>query len=183
MGKKKDTKSDLSDSDLFRAAIGEVKSVSKNHHIHEKKKPSAKPRQLQKDEQQVIDNLLSHDYFSEGVDAEERLEYARSGIQHKTLRKLKRGEYRREAEIDLHGLTAEAARLELTQFLHLAKDHGWRCVRIIHGKGLGSTNNEAVLKSRVNTWLRHYGDVQAFCSATPRDGGAGAVYALLKRHT
>lgn len=178
-----DAEGNLSDSELFRTAIGDVKSLPENHHVHQKKKPSAMPRQFYKDEKEVIDNLLSHDIFSEAVEAEEMLEYARSGIQHKTLRKLRRGEYRREAEIDLHGLTANAARQKLTTFLHQAKDNGWRCISIIHGKGLGSSNNEAVLKSRVNTWLRHYGDVQAFCSATPRNGGTGAVYVLLKRYS
>ena len=183
MSTKKDNPEDnASGSELFRAAIGEVKSVSRDHHVHEKKKPSAKPRQLFQDEQNVMDDLLSHDFFSEDVQAEEQLEYARSGIQFKTLRKLRRGEYRREAEIDLHGLTAEAARKQLTRFLHDAKKNRWRCISIIHGKGYVSVGNEPVLKSRINTWLRHYGDVQAFCSAIPRDGGSGAVYVLLKRH-
>ena len=177
MSSKKDN---ASDSALFRAAVGPVRSVGKERHIHRPPKPSAKPRQLEKDEQHVMDDLLSQDFISDNVLPEEIIEFARPGIQYKTRHKLRRGEYRREAEIDLHGLTTNLARKTLTRFLHEAKDNGWRCVSIIHGKGMGS-DGVPVLKSRLNTWLRHYGDVMAFCSAMPRDGGTGAVYVLLKR--
>ncbi len=171
-----------SDSDLFRRMVGDVRPVASNRHQATPPKPPPKPLQREKDDKAVMDNLLSHDAFAEDVRPDEYLEFRREGVQHRVMRKLKRGEYRREAEIDLHGLTATAARQHLTRFLHEARDQGWRCVSIIHGKGQRSRNGEPVLKSRLNAWLRHYGGVLAFCSAPRRDGGAGALYVLLKRY-
>jgi DNA-nicking Smr family endonuclease len=81
----------------------------------------------------------------------------------------------------LHGLTTEAARDELTAFIRNARQHGHRCVRIIHGKGLRSPDKRSVLKAKTDRWLRQKNDVLAFCSARPVDGGTGAVYVLLKR--
>ncbi len=171
-----------SDSDLFRRMVGDVRPVVSKRRQGAKPKPPARPLQRQIDDKRVMDNLLSHDGFAEEVRPEEYLEFRREGIQHRVMRKLKRGEYRREAEIDLHGLTATAARKHLTTFLHEARREGWRCVGVIHGKGQRSRNGEPVLKSRLNAWLRHYGDVLAFCSAPRHDGGVGALYVLLKRH-
>ena len=86
-----------------------------------------------------------------------------------------------EAELDLHGLTAERAEPMLATFLAECQQQQIRCVRVIHGKGWGSRDNRPVLKSKVNYWLRQSDAVLAFCSATIEDGGTGALYILLKR--
>ena len=167
-------------SELFRQAVGNVQPIQNPRRHTPTSKPAPRPRQQEKDNREIMDNLLSHDEYPLDVRPDEYLEYRGNGVQYKTMRKLKRGEYRRDGEIDLHGMNAVTARRELTTFLHHARNRGWRCVHIIHGKGYRSSNGEPVLKSRINNWLRQYRGIIAFCSATPRDGGTGAVYVLLK---
>jgi len=96
------------------------------------------------------------------------------------MRRLRRGYYRVEAELDLHGLIVAEAKRELRDFLARCIARQQRCVRIIHGKGLGSGPRGPVLKQAVNVILRRTENVVAFCSANPRDGGTGAIYVLLQ---
>jgi DNA-nicking Smr family endonuclease len=105
--------------------------------------------------------------------------FHRPQVQPAVLRRLRRGEYRVEREIDLHGLTATEARHALRTFLIEALERRVRCVRIIHGKGLRSGHRGPVLKSTVSGVLRRTGAVLAYVSARPVDGGTGAVYVLL----
>ena len=105
----------------------------------------------------------------------------RGGLQQRVLRKLRRGQFAIEAELDLHGYIVPEAREALAVFLRDAQLTGKRCVRIIHGKGLGAEGRLPVLKIKVNSWLRQKDQVLAFCSTRPQDGGTGAVYVLLKK--
>jgi len=107
------------------------------------------------------------------------LHYAKPGVQHAVLRKLRRGNFSVGAELDLHGLRSEDARLALAEFLHEVRGKRMRCVRIIHGKGYRSGPRGPVLKQKLNGWLRQRDEVIAFCSARAVDGGTGAVYVLL----
>lgn len=119
------------------------------------------------------------------VDAVERgdvLEYRAPGVRPNVLRGLRRGQFPVEASVDLHGLTAERATRLLEDLLHEARQVRARCVRIVHGKGIGSGSRGPVLKNLVNGWLRTRPEVLAFVSAPPEDGGTGAVYVLLRRH-
>jgi DNA-nicking Smr family endonuclease len=109
----------------------------------------------------------------------EELVFHRPQVQPVVLRKLRRGEYRVQREIDLHGLTVAEAKAALQQFLVRALEQQVRCVRIIHGKGLRSGHRGPVLKAAVNAVLRRTGAVLAYVSARPVDGGTGAVYVLL----
>jgi len=111
----------------------------------------------------------------------EELLFSRTGLQNRVLRRLRRGEYAIEAELDLHGLTRLEARQALSEFLHDCRARGCRCVRIIHGKGRGSQGKRPVLKQYVDHWLRQVDAVLAYCSAIPAHGGTGAIYVLLKR--
>lgn len=108
------------------------------------------------------------------------LSYSRQGIQQRVIRRLRRGQLTIQAELDLHGDTVPQARTHLSQFLLQAHQSDWRCVRVIHGKGHGSSNQKPIIKRHVNGWLRQHEGVLAFCPAQPADGGAGAVYVLLK---
>lgn len=103
------------------------------------------------------------------------------GIQKKVLRRLRGGDFEIEADVDLHGLTAEQAMLRLENFLRDCLANGDRCVHIVHGKGYRSEGDYPVLKNRVDLWLRVHPDVLAFCTARPADGGTGALYALLRK--
>ena len=106
--------------------------------------------------------------------------YVRDGMQAQTLRKLRRGHWRCDSQLDLHGYTSTEARLALVTFLRECQDAGARCVRIVHGKGLQSRNGAPVLKAKVAHWLRQREEVLAYCQAKPGDGGSGAVVVLLK---
>ncbi len=107
--------------------------------------------------------------------------FCRPGIQHRLLRKLRRGQISIGAELDLHGMTSREARQALLVFISECKRQNIRCVKIVHGKGKGSVSRRPVLKNRINNWLPQLDDILAFCSARVEDGGVGAVYVLLKR--
>jgi DNA-nicking Smr family endonuclease len=106
--------------------------------------------------------------------------YRADGVQDGVMRKLRRGQYRIQGELDLHGLNRDRARVEVARFLTLCEDRDARCVRIVHGKGLGSPNSGPVLKNHLSAWLRRQRSVLAYCSARPVDGGTGAIYVLLR---
>lgn len=179
------TKKKVTDKEraLFRDAVsGTRRLTQENRVMHQKKRPPPRPLQRELDEQQVLVDMLSEPADMADLETGEELLFTRLGLQHKTVRKLRRGEFSIEAELDLHGQTKIEARQAIVQFLHYCRDQGLRCVRIIHGKGLGSHQKRPILKQYVNHWLRQRDDVLAFCSARQVDGGTGAVYVLLKRH-
>ena len=95
------------------------------------------------------------------------------------LRKLRGGGWVTQDQLDLHGLRVDQAREAVAAFIRDAMKRGFRCVRIIHGKGLGSPGKEPVLKSKVQRWLVQKNQVLAFVQAKPSDGGAGALVVLL----
>jgi len=109
----------------------------------------------------------------------EFLEFARPGLE-RQLQDLRRGHIEPTLDLDLHGLTVSYARETFDEFLLDCQHRHVRCARIIHGKGYRSENQQPVLKQKVNYWLRLREEVLAFCSATRRDGGTGAVYVLLR---
>jgi DNA-nicking Smr family endonuclease len=95
------------------------------------------------------------------------------------VRKLRRGGWKLQGQIDLHGLRQDQAREALAEFIRQAHKQGLRCVRVVHGKGLGSPGKTPVLKSRVQRWLVQKKEVLAFVQARPADGGGGALVVLL----
>lgn len=173
---------DSADDDLrdFSAAMSGVRRHAPSDRVPVgRNPPSPAPRHSTADERAVLLELLSGpdpDEFETG----ETLSYRAHGVQERVLRQLRRGGFRVEAEIDLHGLNRDRAREAVAAFLAECRDHDRRCVRIIHGKGNGSPNSGPVLKQRLDGWLRKVRDVMAFCSARPRDGGSGALYVLLR---
>ncbi|PKM45142.1 MAG: DNA mismatch repair protein MutS [Gammaproteobacteria bacterium HGW-Gammaproteobacteria-1] len=169
------------DSDLFRSAVADVRPLASDRLPVAPPPPPPQPQKRLEDERQVLQDMLSDPEYPELLETGEELFFARSGLQHGVLRKLRRGQYSIGAELDLHGLTAAAAREQLAAFLIACRQRDLRCVRIIHGKGNGSVQRRPVLKGKVNHWLQQRDEVLAFCSARPVDGGTGAVYVLLKR--
>ncbi len=167
--------------DIFRDSMNDVDRHTHNRVKPYRPRPNPAPSQSKRDDRDVVDSLLS-DYPSiDEMETGEELMFARPGLQRNVLRRLRRGDYIVEAELDLHGLTSEAARTDLNAFVRKARENGRRCVRIIHGKGLRSPDKRSVLKAKTDRWLRQKDEVLAFCSARPVDGGTGAVYVLLKR--
>jgi DNA-nicking Smr family endonuclease len=114
------------------------------------------------------------------LDVDDQLSFRRPGIGTDITRKLRRGEWSIQGQMDLHGLRSDEARESLAQFIRDAVRMGWRCVRVVHGKGLGSPGKMPVLKSKVQRWLVQKDEVQAFVQAPPVQGGAGALLVLLK---
>lgn len=169
------------DAELFRQAVGEVKPIVDDRAERYKELPSDAPKQLHLDEQQAIKDMLSDHYDPNELNEADAVQFHRPGLQHSVLRKLKRGQYSISDELDLHGMTKAEARQALLPFIAQARLHGKNCVRIIHGKGHGSSNKGPVLKPMVAKWLMQLDDVLAYCSARPEDGGSGAVYVLLKK--
>ncbi|MBI3773564.1 MAG: Smr/MutS family protein [Gammaproteobacteria bacterium] len=168
------------DKALFRKMAGRVNRMRHGQAILPKRRPAPIPHKIRADEAQVVKDMLSDGYDPTEVATGDELMFARPGLQHGVLRKLRRGMFSIGAELDLHGMTVVEARPALAQFLHDCHQRHVRCVRIIHGKGYGSQQKQPVLKGKVNSWLRQWDEVLAFCSARLADGGTGAVYVLLR---
>ena len=174
------TDAEEDDASLFRAAMAGVRRKPSGRHVTLQGKPvSTRARQSELDEQQVLHELLL-DPDPESLESGDTLAYRMSGVQDGVFRKLRRGQYAIQAEVDLHGLNRTAAREEVVRFLAHCQDRGYRCVRVIHGKGNRSPNSGPVIKALVDSWLRRRQDVVAFCTARPVDGGTGALYVLLR---
>jgi DNA-nicking Smr family endonuclease len=165
---------------LFREAVRDVRPLRQ-------RAPAAAPPQrvrprarfTRADRAAVLKESLDSAGFDPELIGGEALAFHRPQVQASVLRKLRRGEYRVQREIDLHGLTVAEAKIVLRQFLISALEQRVRCVRIIHGKGLRSGQRGPVLKSAVSAVLRRTGAVLAYVSARQVDGGTGAVYVLL----
>jgi len=176
-------KKTVSDDDmaLFREAVGDVRSVE-NDRIESTERPTAPLiRKTDQDDRSVMDSLLNELSEADLLETGEHLSYTQPGVQRSVLRKLKSGRYSLQSEIDLHGLTVNEARQELSDFLKAAQERRHLCVRVIHGKGRKNAERSPRLKPAVNQWLQRNKQVLAFCSARVNDGGTGAVYVLLKR--
>ena len=106
--------------------------------------------------------------------------FLRDGLSRQVLRKLRRGHWVVQDELDLHGMTRPEAREAVAAFIRDAVRRARRCVRIVHGKGLGSKNREPVLKGKVRVWLAQREEVLAFCQAPAPQGGSGAMLVLLR---
>jgi DNA-nicking Smr family endonuclease len=170
-----------SERDLFIRAAGKVQPMPERRRVVLKKDPPPpKPMQYQLDEQAVLIEAIS-DEFDVGtlLDVDENLSFRRPGIGIDVARKLRRGDWSIQRQIDLHGLRRDEAREKLSFFIREAFKQGIRCVRVVHGKGLGSPGKAPVLKSRVHSWLVQKNEVLAFVQAKPADGGGGALVVLL----
>ena len=170
------------DQDLFRLAAGKVQPMAAQAKAALKtEKPQPLPIQFERDEQAALQEALS-DVFDAStlLETDEHLSYRRPGIGPDVTRKLRRGDWAIQRQLDLQGLRTEDAREALGQFIREAQQQGIRCVRVVHGKGLGSPGKTPVLKGRVQSWLAQKKEVLAFVQARPAEGGAGALVVLLQ---
>jgi DNA-nicking Smr family endonuclease len=173
------------DLELFRSALADVIPITPHGFIVPLPTcPPPIPLSRMRDEREVIHESM-HDpiRWDEATENGDELSFVRPGISRQILRRLRRGDWVSKGELDLHGLNRRDAKTELANFLYECKRSGIRCIRIIHGKGLGSKNREPVLKLHVRHWLMQREDVLAFVQARPIDGGGGAVMVLLKSNT
>jgi DNA-nicking Smr family endonuclease len=166
------------ESALFRNSVGPVKSIAHNTlYLTVAAKP--KPYPARHGGENAVDPLQNriHDPL-ETLYQEDTMAFLSPGLQKSVLKKLRKGHYGVDAELDLHGLTSQYALKRLLEFLQYCRDNGHHCVQIIHGKGYHSVE-QPVLKNELNVWLRQHQEVRAFCSTPRRAGGAGAIYVLL----
>jgi DNA-nicking Smr family endonuclease len=169
------------DAALFREAAAGARPVGTRRVDLRGKPPPPRARFRRRDEQAVLQESLGAGPEHVELESGEELTFRRPGISDVVFRKLRRGRFSIQGELDLHGLTGEQAREALRTFLAESVHAGSTCVRVVHGKGLRSGPRGPVLKASVNRWLRQWDDVLAFVSAPTRDGGTGAVYVLLRR--
>ena len=167
--------------DLFLAEVKNARPLNVSRVHHEPIKPKPIPQQFIRDEQQALHDSLSDNYIpAHELEIGEELLYLREGQSPSVLSKLRRGEWVIQASLDLHGLISDEARTQIAEFIASCKKRDIRCIRIVHGKGLGSRNREPVLKHKVRNWLIQKDEVIAYAQARPADGGSGAVVVLLK---
>ena len=166
---------------LFTRAVGKVAPITNQARVWSTpQRPSTRPLQQDLDNEAVMHESMSDEFdISTLLDVDDQLSFRRPGIGTDVTRKLRKGEWSIQGQIDLHGLRSDEARNAMGQFIRDAKRMGWRCVRVVHGKGLGSPGKEPVLKSKVQRWLVQKNEVLAFVQAKPSDGGGGALVVLL----
>ncbi|MDB5931406.1 MAG: Smr protein/MutS2 [Polaromonas sp.] len=175
------------EKELFARAVGRVVSLAPQHRPGHKATlqrtlPAPVAEQQRLDDESVMREALSDEFDVETLlHTDESLSFRRPGMGPDVVRKLRRGEWSIQRQLDLHGLRREAAREALGAFIREAMKAGLRCVRIVHGKGLGSPGKAPVLKGRVQSWLIQKQEVLAFVQARPAEGGAGALVVLLAR--
>jgi DNA-nicking Smr family endonuclease len=170
------------ETSLLREALKDVSPLpdrGRVRHALPRAKPIARQRIL--DEQRALrESLLAEISDENGPDTGEELSFLREGLASDVLRKLRRGRWVIQDHLDLHGANTEQARALVVTFLNQNLLRGHRCVRIVHGKGLGSKNREPVLKKNVGKWLAQRQEILAYCQAKQVDGGSGALLVLLK---
>ena len=166
------------DAALFRDAIGDVRRIEVENAATARPPPTPEPRMRERDEEDALQESRFLPASAEAFALGEPLSYRRDEVPAKALKRLAAGEYAVQDEVDLHHLPAAEAEKLLKAFLTHARQQRHHCVRVIHGKGLRSEAGP-VLKAMVDAVLRHRGDVLAFSSAPPAQGGTGAVLVLL----
>lgn len=167
--------------DLFAHAVGPVHPLRASGRAEpDLPKPPPHPRQRELDEQAAARAAMSDEVTPESLLlTDDGLSFRRPGIGADVLARLRRGHWALQGQIDLHGLTREAARDALAAFVRESHRQGLRCLRVVHGKGHGSPGREPVLKGKVQRWLAQAGEVIAFAQASGPQGGAGALLVLL----
>lgn len=167
---------------LFERAAGVVQRLPQQGRVeHPRALPPPIPVQQQLDEQRVLQEALSDEFdASTLLDVDDAMSFRRPGVGLDVTKKLRRGDWSIQREIDLHGLRRDDAREALAAFIRGAYRQGIRCVRVVHGKGLGSPGKTPVLKGKVQGWLIQKNEVLAYVQARAAEGGAGALVVLLK---
>ena len=170
------------DPELFRRAVSDARPLrSETRAQVPSRKPKPKARFSRADERAALRESLAVDIDAMESGNADSLRYKRPSVGRRTMRQLERGKFAIQDEIDLHGMTVDEARPRLADFIEYSARNGRLCVRVVHGKGLGSGERGPVLKNAVNRWLRKWDTVLAFVSARHVDGGTGAIYVLLEK--
>jgi DNA-nicking Smr family endonuclease len=165
----------------FALAVGPVFRLADTRRaLIERPRPGPVPTQRLLDEQAALRSALSDEVDVESLLlTDDGLSFHRPGLGHDVLKRLRRGHWAIQRQIDLHGMRRDEARDALAAFVKRTHQQGHRCLRVVHGKGLGSPGREPVLKGKVLRWLAQREEVIAFTQAPVVHGGAGALIVLL----
>ncbi len=165
----------------FARAVGPVQRLRERGTAElQTPRPLPHPRMRELDEAAALAESLSDEVNLESLLlTDDGLSFRRPGIGQDVVAKLRRGHWALQGQIDLHGCTREQARQQLGDFIRNCQRSGKRCLRVVHGKGLGSPGRQPVLKDKVQRWLAQSADVIAFAQASGPQGGAGALLVLL----
>jgi len=168
--------------DTFLNAVKDVRPLKiKSETLQlEIKKPKPIPKKLIEDEESVLQDSLSDHYLYAELESDENTFYLKNGHSPEIINKLRRGFWVIQDSLDLHGYTSDEAKVQLVTFLNACQKRNTRCIRIIHGKGIGSANKEPVLKKRVRIWLIQKQEIIAYVEAPRHDGGSGAIVVLIQ---
>ena len=169
------------ETELFKHAVGPVYAMAPSGRaVSTHARPAPVPKLRLQDEASVLLESMSDEFDVESLlETDESLSFRRPEVGQDVTRKLRRGVWAVQGHLDLHGLRSDEARQSVGAFLREAQVKCWRCVRIVHGKGLGSPCKLPVLKDKVKRWLVQSDRVLAFVQARGDDGGAGALVVLL----
>lgn len=167
---------------LFRQVVGPARPVDTRNRIElERPSPAPAPVKREADERAALDESLAAPLsFEDRLDMGDEAAFLRTGLPRRVLTDLRRGRWVLQGEIDLHGLTRDEARDALARSLAGSLQQGHRCIRVIHGKGLGSPGRVSILKQLSRGWLAQREEILAFCQAGPHDGGSGALLVLMR---
>lgn len=175
----------LDDDALLGRAFAGVKPLADDNRV-ELEPPRRAPEPIMRhgDDQDVLrESLETPLSFEDRLDIGDEAVFLRPGLPRRVLADLRRGRWVLQRELDLHGLNREQAREELSAFLARCLREGLRCVRLIHGKGLGSPGRVGILGQLSRGWLAQREEILAFCQAKPFEGGSGALLILLRART
>lgn len=143
--------------------------------------PLPMPIKRDADERAALDESLATPLSLEDrLDTGDEAAFLRPGVPRRVLSDLRRGRWVLQGQLDLHGHTRDEARAALVRYLSASLQQGLRCIRVIHGKGLGSPGRFSILKELSRGWLAQREEILAFCQAGPHDGGSGALLVLLR---
>jgi DNA-nicking Smr family endonuclease len=173
---------DPDDLEALRRELADVRPLAHRRRVAPHRvAPPPVPAQTRRDERAALAESLSGSIGpDEGLESGVELSYLREGVSRLVLRRLRRGHWVVQDGLDLHGMNRVEAGAQVAHFVRASAARGLRCVRIVHGKGLGSKNREPVLKGKLRAWLAPRDEVLAFCQAPPAEGGSGALLVLLK---
>lgn len=169
-------------AELFRSVMQDTRPIDLRNRVElARPQPAPAPLKREADERSALDeSLLAPLTFEDRLDMGDEAAFLRPGLPRRVLSDLRRGRWTQQGEIDLHGYTREEAREALAHFLAASLQQGRRCIRVIHGKGLGSPGKVSILKQLSRGWLAQREEILAFCQAGPHDGGSGALLVLMR---
>jgi DNA-nicking Smr family endonuclease len=178
---------EATEEELWASATSGVRAIDPGHGKVAPPAPRGATEAFWDPDLEAVDALralVSGDAPFDLADGDEFIEGKVAGLDHHLVRKLRRGDFAVQGHVDLHGMTRDEAKAAVERFLRASRNAGKRCVLVVHGRGLHSKDQLPVLKDALKTWLstaRFARHVLAFATARPADGGAGAIYVLLKR--